>query len=759
MTGTKKTEAAAPLLVLCAIMLALLCLMFYGVHYRAMVFVLCLAAVALCILRRGRLLLSPAAAAMGIFLAVSALSGLSAISGKFFLKEFSKLLMAFCVFLAVISSGDRKRAITRCAFILSIMAAVFAFFSVELGCTACLRPLFNVLTGLTATSTGFEEGTRLTGVFGNPNVLASALAIGILLSIHLISSGESSLAGPCAVALSFSTFCFVLAFSLGATAFFALSCLIYLLLSGKDRGSVLLTMLEFFMPAAVFAFGAFPFFNNGSSPVPVLLMLLAAGFSLLIFRLFHSRLLTFFASSRRSLIILGAALAAAAVYIVSALSISGAYCYDQTGSFSRSLYLAPGEHSVTIACSDVLGLNVYSQTDGEIMTATRSSCLSCWMEDGQTIRFTVPEGSQVQHFVLWAREGSVLESVVVDGSISVKLDHKLLPDFIANRLQGIFKSQNAVQRTVFFKDGLKLFLQSPVLGNGYGSFESAACSVQSYYYETRYVHNHYIQLLTDCGALGLAAYLAVLVLLIVSLVRHPGPQSAALGACLFMIIGHSVMEVSMSMSVYLPFAFGVFAMAGAGDRPCSGAASKVFGWSCGGIYAVFTVLVCLNLWAADMVDRSQYSYSSFMHALSRAASADPFEYNDYKISYVYNSLGSDSGAYDDQARQYAQELSTVRSNSISSILLQYYLEKQMYDSAFDCAIFGAMGNRSDSQTWNDYFDIISNYLPVTVLEASQAERIIELYDAFIEAGSSLMTPVQLSDSNQLYVRAVSALID
>lgn len=67
-------------------------------------------------------------------------------------------------------------------------------------------------------------------------------------------------------------------------------------------------------------------------------------------------------------------------------------------------------------------------------------------------QFAVPEDSLVVYFNFSAPETVRVESVTYqneEASGSVPLGYRLLPGFIANRLQGLFANENAIQRVVF----------------------------------------------------------------------------------------------------------------------------------------------------------------------------------------------------------------------------------------------------------------------------------------------------------------------
>ena len=63
--------------------------------------------------------------------------------------------------------------------------------------------------------------------------------------------------------------------------------------------------------------------------------------------------------------------------------------------------------------------------------------------DANEVTFTVPENSLVQYFNFSAAEDTLIESAYC-GDTKIPLKYKLLPSFIANRLQGLFANQNAI---------------------------------------------------------------------------------------------------------------------------------------------------------------------------------------------------------------------------------------------------------------------------------------------------------------------------
>ena len=174
------------------------------------------------------------------------------------------------------------------------------------------------------------------------------------------------------------------------------------------------------------------------------------------------------------------------------------------GSLSRAVYPDAGAYTVAAEGADASVL-IYSQNDAELMMHTQTRLYSGAL-DGAA--FTVPADSRVVWFRL-SGDGA-LSSVTLSDGTKLPLGYKLLPGFAANRLQGLRANQNVIQRFVFFRDGLRLWAKSPVLGWGVGGVEGQLTSVQRFYYESKYIHNQFIQIMDEAGIPGLLTFAAML---------------------------------------------------------------------------------------------------------------------------------------------------------------------------------------------------------------------------------------------------------
>ncbi len=684
-------------------------------------------------------------------------------SGRLFLREFSKQLFVLPLTVYIFFLMPRKEvSIRRLLFLMSAVGAVFAILSIDLASAGLSRGLIYRIPGMLTAHTGFEEGTRLLGIFGNANISAGMLAICIFLSLYLLESAENRRQRIFAVifaALQAETF--LLNFSLGATGIFLVCAIVYLLCAGQKRGSVLIRMLEFALPVIISVFFSYRSFGTGNdtSAVPLIAALLCAAVAVVLELAVYPRLNRIMESKKQlssSLVIL--ILIVIFVYGAAGLLLDGSAKIKDDASLRRSCYPAAGTYSLSVQSDKDVSVQIISQDNQQVITHTQSSLYS-GAADGA--HFEVPEGARVVYLTFTAEEDAVLSEAVLTGpeTISLHLGYPLLPEFIANRLQGLKSNENAIQRRAFFKDGVKVFRDHPIIGTGLGGFETMLFGYQEFYYETKYVHNHYIQTMLDSGIIGLVLYLAMLLVTAAALWRGRRKDAPyrnlypALVAAFLMIILHSIMEVVMSVTIYLPFALVVLSVSAVCFGPSlkKAAVRRISTLLPGLLGLVFAVLLILNLRAEAVVSKSTDHIVPFLNSLEYAARVDAFEKNDWKVSYISNCAQFELESYRPQANRYAEELMDVPSNSLHQHLLLYYLIFKDYDKALLAAERSVQFNYSDSSNWNDIFSYFQ-----AALEAYPEDHkpilagIITLDDELQEYQKKLIRPVRLnSDSKDL----------
>ena len=752
---------------------ALLTLLQFLQNHTWLVLLCCLLSVLLCLLalkpgarKEG---LPAAAAILVLFFLWMAVSLLWASSGKFFLREFSKRLYCLPLALFIFLRMPRKEeAVRKLLLVLSAAGAVFALLSVDMASLKLCRDLLGLFPGFNPAAVGFETGTRLTGIFGNANISAGLLGICIFFSLYLMESGRTAFqrgfAAACAALMAFT---FLLNFSLGATGFFLVSVIVYLVCAGEHRLRVLLRMVEVALPAAACVFLSFRAFEGaGGSVIPLLAAVFCAAavvlLELLVFPLLSRRL---DGSGKRGLLPVAAALLLIVLYGTAGLLLRSSVTLGEGEMLRRSCYPAPGSWQLITEADGQVNVTVVSQNEPETIMHTETVLYS---GDADKAAFTVPEGSLVVYLRFSAPQGARLNSAQLTGSgasLSLHLGYPLLPGFISNRLQGLRANENAIQRAVFFRDGIRIFMDHPILGAGLGGFESLLYGYQDFRYETKYVHNHYIQVLLDCGIIGLILYAALLVLTAAALWQgrkkdlpfralHP-----ALCASFCMLVLHSGMEVVMSTAVYLPYALTVLAL----SAVCFGKPEEklVPARACTGVTGaaalVYAVLIVLNMAAAAGVERATGSNAEFFRSLERAQSIDVFERNDWRTSYVVACADTGSQLRRATADRYALELIDAPSNSLHKYLVNYYLVFRQYDAGLEAARKGAAFNYADSAAWNAYFGEFANAWDMYAEDRPAILAAVRtLYDDMLQVQNRLMDSTVLNDvSKEIIGRALN----
>ena len=651
---------------------------------------------------------------------ITAMGGVSAayaLSGKFALLGFLYLMTALCatLLLTAVPCKDPARFM---ASALAGAAGLIGLISIDHVSTRLLStPVLSLLGQFAPVYegvSGVEEQVRLTSIFEMPNVFAGCAGLGVLLSLSLtMSAPEKKERRFDLVLLYVNALAFLLAFSMGATLAIAAAFPVYILMERKHSRRrllvlmllTLITVLLGMIPVSMTGLGSY----DGFQPIP--LLALGSGSALLcIADHYLTERLTVLLRRKGVALFGGVFLASAVIFGVAACLWTGGCTLEQEEGLRRSVYPDAGTYSVTASHTGQISVTVESQNRQEAMMHTATVLYSGALENAV---FTVPQDSLVVYFNFTADTAGSLEAVTYTGpagSGAVPLDYRLLPDFIANRLQGLFANQNAIQRLVFFRDGMKLFCQSPLVGQGLGAFESALYSVQSFYYETKYVHNHYIQTLLETGIVGLLLFVGLLVLAAFCIARSrkkENPFVPALGALLIDMTVHASVEVVFSSGFYLPLAFGVFGLIGlcCGDSlPLPRKKSNLLTAAIGAFLVTFAILLGCNLQAADIGH-----HATSMADFQKAARLDPFEWSDYAVSYVSNAPKQNSPEIMEQAEAYVRKLDRERSNTVHYHLARYCFETGQTERGMEMAMKQAKATVSDSRQWDKLFVMLSQY--------------------------------------------------
>ena len=721
--------------------------------------------------------LSPLTAAVFFYSLICLLSGLWCHFGLYAARESAKTLAAFSIFALVLMRVKREhlRGLLKT---LDGVLAVIALLCIDASSLQLLSRGFSWVmalfkAGYPLETMGYETGVRITGIFSNANVSAGLLAFGLILSLYLIRTEESPRTRLVLfVGLGVESLAFFLSFSMGAMASFGLTCLVYLLCSGKgNRLSLLILMLESVLATVICSFAATPFLgiSGAAALVPILLSLLCGPAIWVLDRFAGQPLLAVLKGRDKAVAVAAVVLVALTVcYGVLAYNLTGDLTLESGVTISRAIYPAAGEYTLTCDGDDVQAV-IYSQTEAELMMHTNTVLYEGSLSDAA---FTVPEGSRVVWFQL-SGTGTVRSVTLSDGT-QLPLGYTLLPEFAANRIQGLWANQNFIQRLVFFRDGLKLWQASPLIGWGVGGVEGQLTSVQSFYYESKYIHNQFIQIMDEAGVLGLAAFVGMLGSAVWMLTRRrkdADPLLAMLAACLTMMVAHSMTEVVWSTQIYQSAVFVLFAVlilwnsspeAAPVSKPAKGRVAAGAAW---GLIGIFALLLSGHLLAAgqlEKLDTDNISSSEFLSAMETMDRLDVYDDSDYKVNLMANYLRFDTAVGRGMADHYAQQLlANQEYDTCYQVAAYYYLPLRDFDGFFEAIRVGLLQERSNPAAWNSAFHLFQQAFDG--LEADDMEAYVSgtvsIGALMDETNEILMAPITLDEGNAALLACARTLTD
>ena len=705
------------------------CLMLQGCN-KGITMLLLLAAVATIIVTGERLeqRMTWPALLIGLYVLMDGISTLYAPSGKFALYEFLKVAAAACMALLLTAlEPERPGRTGRCAAtVLETAGALASLVSIDMVSTQLLYKLLNALTAPLGAPVLLEnvlQGQRLRTIFENPNVFAGCAGVAILLALGLAVSTddkkERCLHLSC---LLLNSTAFLLAVSRGAAAAIAAAFLVYLLLErGQRRAVSFVLMVETLVLSGAAALCALPAYAAAGQTMQVLplLAVLAAAAALCVLDIFAGRPLALRMARRMKTvnIVLLAVLGVVVLLVAAAVNWTGAITLQSGESITRGAYLGEGEYTLHVDADGPVTVTVQTQTQKDAVMNRKQTAYQ-GAADGAT--FAAPADNRSVTFLVSADESVHISAIRYEGASSgeLKLKYKLLPEAIAGRIQTLRSEGNVVQRLVYIKDAMQLFRRSPVVGLGMGAFENGIYNVQSYHYETKYVHNHYVQTMVDTGVIGLALWLGLLGTSAAAVIRQwrrerteTQTMASALGALLLFLMIHAAVEVIFSNGYFLPFGMGALAVINltCGQMlPLRRAGDKARRWMVraeGLGLVAFVVLLTMNLWAAQLARRGTYD------AAAQAAEVDPYEWADHKLAYVYNASAEEDLPDDmrERVQRYMADLEKLNSNSVPKYLAEAYFNLGNVEKGFAMLEKYVDYTSSDPNTWDTSFRIVMQH--------------------------------------------------
>ena len=690
--------------------------------------------------------------------------------GAYAYGEYAKLLASGALGLLLLARGREQNA-GGLLFGFSAVCGVIGLLCIDAGCRGPLfRGFASFMEGLgDAAYQSLDQatytGARFDGIYNDANLTGSLMALAVLVGLYLIRTGRKPWERFAACFLTgLSAVAFFTAMSRGAILCFGATLLAYLLIAGKEeRLGLFFTMAAMGISMVVFGVVSASLLAGGSFWGTLAALL--SGVLLWLLNEFPARKAASALAGHGKLLagVLGGGIAAGIAAVVLALTLTEPFVFTESNFLYRGADVEGGEtytFSGDWDKSSEITVLVYGSTREQELTSVTETYYNGPLEEAS---FTVPE--DVGHVLMQFRgpAGLELRQVSLSDGTEIPMAYTLLPDNIANRLQkNIFEDSSFLLRLQYDIDGWTLFKESPLAGHGLGATEGLLTSVQPFFYESLYLHNHLLQVMDETGLLGLAAFLAFIlgtaVLLVRQLRKARTPLAAMLLACLVMMNLHGLMEISFSVQMFQCAAFFLLLL----PTVCYGTYTEGRKRRAAGI----VVLVVSDLWLVISVallggsllaqkeyrelDAAGMTTGSFIETLERLDRMDAYNDQSYKVNLMGNALQAGGISNEGTAARCARELrETGEFDSCYYVAAYYYLPLGQLENFFDVLQEGLLQERSNSEAWNSAMNLcIQAFSQIDPAEADTfAEGVRGIGEAMDRANAYLLVPVALTEEN------------
>lgn len=435
--------------------------------------------------------------------------------GAYAVAEYYKFLAVFALAIILLARFE-KRHVRGLLWGFAAICAGISLVCVDMGCSQKIFNVFSDAAGVLGADYSVvvenSQGARINGIYNDANITGALLGLAIILSLYLTHTSkkiwEKALG---ALALGISAVGFLVAMSRGAILCFGLSALCYLVFEGKDgRLGLFFLMLATAVALAVTGVPAVTHMEEGSM-LPVGMAFLCGVVVFLLDWLIGQRTARLLQGHGVAVLVtISILMVVAATAIFGAFNVMEPYTFTENSYLFRAVELEPGDYTLSGDCdgADTTYVMLYTRTPEQVLLNQTTTLYNGLLRDAS---FTVPRDVGAVSMQFRGDTGDVLREITVSDGTVIPLRYRFVPEMIAQRLQEpLLENLSYMLRVQYVKDGWKLFLKSPLIGHGLGSTEGLITSVQPFYYESKYLHNHVMQVMQESGLVGLTFFVALM---------------------------------------------------------------------------------------------------------------------------------------------------------------------------------------------------------------------------------------------------------
>lgn len=696
------------------------------------------------------------------------------------LAVYYRYIAAFCIAAVMFVRFGKKHVRALLWGLLAAIAAV-AVLCVDASTNGLLFRGVNAVTAflgndMSAIALDNLGRNRVTGLYNNPNITGSMFGLGCFIAMYFVGTERERkkkfiaffLLGICAQSCFLST-------SRGAILCFGASLLVWLAIAGKGNR----IPLFFLMAASAACTIALSFLAiqciSSQNELVTLLVLVTGPVIYLLDQIVGLKVIDVLSRHVRvAACVIALLVVGAAAYVVVGVQLTGPHTFTENGSLFREVKLTPGTYTVSGDWDDGVSCTVLVEGPEDLLMERYETVYYGSLPEGSVV--TIPEDAASVHISLSGPEGAQIRSMEFsDGSVgtTVKLDYLLLPSSVADRLQdSLFTSSSFLLRVQYMKDAWKLFMMQPILGHGLGSTEALYTVVQPVFYESLYVHNHILQIMSDTGLVGLAAFLAFiggsLWLLLRQLRKERDPLAVMLMVCWVMMNLHGLMEINFSIRAYETIAFQLLLLPVlAYAKPLGKEQTvQVGSWVLCGVLCVYlgtaAYLVSQHQLVQDESQRYETtSITAFLEKLKSNVKRDVFINSWSKRTFIAYEIKYNEAEYVDDMLKYVEDLRKGGYyTDCASLAVNYYLVRGQIEELFECSRQGIYQEAANPEAWNLQFqtyreDILAG-LPEAKIEA-YLDGVLGTCDYLAEYNVGRMEQIELTEENQEFVELVKSI--